>query len=203
MIKEELSKRFGEHRVLDFEVDPSLPFNVLQLNLELKRMPVTVLVTEGLRNKKMSVPKPGITEHVELFFCLPSYWEINDKENSNMQWPLIWLEKLGKHLLNNDTWYGPGHTFSNGNPPVAFSDTMKPNYLLLMDPIELEEHLAPVSSAEITVDFLAIIPIYEQELDIKNAKGYTKFLRKFRAKNGNEILDDFRQNIFESRWRIF
>jgi hypothetical protein len=202
MLKQELSKRFGEHRVLDFPMDTVLSFSVLQLHLELKRMPVTVLMTDGLRHKTMVVPKSGIPQHVELFFCLPSYWEINEHDNPAMQWPLKWLEKLGKHLMENDTWYGPGHTFSNGDPSASFSTSMKPNHLILMEPIDLEEHLAPIS-AEHTTYFLAVVPIYEQELDIKNAKGYTKFLRKFRAKNGCEVLDDFRENIFASRWRIF
>lgn len=203
MLKQELSKRFGEHRVSDFPMQNELPFKVIQLHLELKRMPVTVLMTDGLRHKKMGVPKEGMVECIELFVCLPSYWELTEKENPIMQWPVNWLEKLGLHLMNKDTWFGVGHTFSNGKPPVALSETMKSNHLMLVDPIELEEHFRPFNEEGEDVQFLAVVPIYEQEFDMKNAKGYTTFIRKFRAKNGNEILDDFRENIYASKWRIF
>jgi hypothetical protein len=203
MLKQELSNRFGAHRVIDFPVDEELPFKLLQLNLELKRMPVTVLMTDGLRHKTMDVPKPGMAQHIELFFCLPSYWELNETDNPAMQWPVDWLKKLGKHLMEQPTWFGVGHTFSNGNPPQAFSATMQSNYLLLTEPIELEEHFREYNEEGKMIYFLAAMPIFEQEFDLKNAKGYTKFIRKFRAKNGNEILDDFRQNIYASKWRIF
>jgi hypothetical protein len=203
MLKQELSNRFGDHRVLDFPIETDSSFHLIQLNLELKRMPVTVIMTDGLRRKSMDVPKAGMAQHIELFFCFPSYWELEEKDNPNMQWPIDWLKKLGKHLMGQPTWFGVGHTFSNGNPPKAFSTTMQPNHLILTEPIELEEHLREFHEDGKLVHFLAVVPIFEQEFDIKNAKGYSKFIRKFRSKNGNEILDDFRQNIYASKWRIF
>lgn len=202
-LKEYLERRFGEHRVSDFEIN-GVDVPLLKIELELSASPVTVVMTNGLRNYAMPVPEKLLgQEHIELFFCLPFYWDLTDLNNKIMNWPFTWLEKLGKHLVDSETWYGPGHTFANGNPHKSFSLTMKPNHLILMEPIKLEEHLTSARLGENNVSFLAVVPIFEQEFDIKMAKGFVKFLRKFRAKNGSEILDDYRENIFKSRFRIF
>ena len=202
-LKEYFESRFGEHRVSDFEID-WVEVPLLKIELELSASPVTVIMTNGLRNYAMPVPEKLMgQEHIELFFCLPSYWELTDLKNENMSWPVTWLEKLGTHLVNSATWYGPGHTFANGNPHKSFSLTMKPNHLILTEPIKLEEHFPSTRLGEHHVSFLAVVPIFEQEFDIKMSKGFVKFLRKFRAKNGNEIVDDYRENIFKSRFRIF
>jgi hypothetical protein len=202
-LKEYLGSRFGAHRVSDFTMD-GVELPLLKIELELSASPVTVIMTNGLRNYSMPVPvKLHGQEHAELFFCLPSYWDLDALNTENMRWPFTWLDKLGKHLLDKETWYGPGHTFANGNPPESFSSTMKPNHLILTEPIKLEEHLSPAKIDQLNVYFLAVVPIYEQEFDIKMTKGFVKFLRKFRARNGSEIVDDFRENIFKSRFRIF
>lgn len=201
--KEILAERFGEHRVSDFPTQ-SIDVDLIKLELELSLSPVTVLMTNGLRNYSMPVPEKFKEQgHIELCFCLPGYWDFSATANNNMQWPLRWLDKLAKHLIDKETWYGPGHTFANGNPPQPFSQMMKPNHLILLEPIKLEEHLSPLHTSEKTIHFLAIVPIYEQEFDIKMAKGFGKFLQKFRARNGNEIVDDYRENIYASRFRIF
>lgn len=198
-----LESRFGEHRVSDFEIEGNL-VPLLKIEIELSASPVSVIVTNGLRNYSMPVPEKLIgQEHIELFFCLPSYWDLTDLNNETMNWPFIWLEKLGKHLVDSATWYGPGHTFANGNPHKSFSQTMKPNHLILTEPMKLEEHFQAARLGELNVSFLAVVPIFEQEFDIKMTKGFVKFLRKFRAVNGSEIIDDYRENIFKSRFRIF
>lgn len=202
-LKEYLANRFGEHRVSDYIID-GVDVQLLKIQLELSASPVTLIITNGLRNYTMPVPEQLYEKkNIELFFCLPSYWDLEDTDTKNMNWPFTWLEKIGKHLVEKETWYGPGHTFSNGNPPQSLSENMKPNHLILTEPIKLEEHLAPATLTDLTIHFLAVVPIYEQEFDIKMAKGFTKFMRKFRARNGSEIVDDYRENIFKSRFRIF
>ncbi|MFN5032685.1 MAG: hypothetical protein ACK5FX_10745, partial [Flavobacteriia bacterium] len=75
-----LSDRFGEHRVSLFSIeDDSMP--LLMLDLELKS-PVTILMTNGLSNYQMPVPeKMAGREYNELYFCLPSYWNIEDLDH--------------------------------------------------------------------------------------------------------------------------
>ncbi|MEX1191969.1 MAG: suppressor of fused domain protein [Brumimicrobium sp.] len=202
-LKKALQKRLGEHRVHSLETKTSDYIDLLLLDIETK-IPIKVLITDGLSKYEMPVPE-RYKERVfnEIFFALPSYWELDEVDNPNMQWPLKQIQKLAEHVVEKETWYGPGHTFTNGNPAESFSENMKQNHLLLSTPISLEEILQPIEIEGKTVYFLAIIPLFEEEFDRKMSKGYFKFIRQFRARNGDEILDDFRSSIFKSRWRIF
>lgn len=201
-LEKALSDRFGAHRVNSLEPKKKGDIELLKIDLEL-RSPVTVIMTNGLSNYEMPVPeKFSKRAFNELYFCLPSYWEL-DSEEERFQWPLDWIKKLGKHLIDKKTWYGPGHTFSNGEPSKAFSSTMKSNHLILVDPIFLEEHLQPLALPDKTIHFLAIVPLFENEFDYKMSKGYFKFIRKFRVKNNDELLDDFRESNMKLKFRIF
>ncbi len=198
-----LSDRIGEHRVLELPDETGESIDLLLLDIESK-IPVKVLMTNGLSNYTMPVPeKYEDRMHNEIYFALPSYWEIEEVDNPTMNWPIQKIKKLANHVIEKQTWYGPGHTFSNGNPPEALSKSMQQKYLLLAEPIALEDVLQPIQIKGQTIFFLAIIPVFEQEFDRKQSKGYFKFIRKFRGRNGSEILDDFRTSIYKSRWRIF
>lgn len=202
-LRKVLESKIGEHRVHSFNRSSEDYIDLLLLDIETK-IPMKILMTDGLSEYKMSVPEKHTgREFNEIYFALPSYWEIEEKENPLMRWPIDQIQKLAKHVVENETWYGPGHTFSNGNPPAPLSENMKQNHLVLTEPILLEDLFQPLSLNEKTIHFLAIVPLFEDEFDRKMSSGYFKFIRKFRARNGNEILDDFRTSIYRSRWRIF
>ena len=202
VILDACNKRFGEHRVQTIAPKNDNEIELLLIDLEL-RSPVKVLLTNGLSNYTMPVPeKLKNHNHCELLFCLPSYWEL-DSSDDKYQWPFEWIHKLANHLIYKETWYGHGHTFANGNPPKPFSSTMKQNHLLLCDPILLEEQFAPIELNDRNIDFLAIVPLFDDEFEYKGNKGSFKFLKKFRAKNYNEVLDDFRETCLKSRLRFY
>lgn len=197
-----LGDRIGEHRVHELPDKTGNNVDLLLLDIESK-VPIQILMTDGLSNYKMPVPeKYQERSHTEIYFALPGYWEIEEINNPKMNWPVEKIKKLANHVIEKETWYGPGHTFSNGTPPESFSESMKQNHLLLAEPIAMEDILQPLQVGDKTIYFLAIIPIFEQEFDRKQSKGYFKFIRKFRGRNGDEILDDYRESIYKSRWRI-
>lgn len=196
-LKTALSKRFGAHRVSEYPSETNDYIDLLKLELETK-FPLTVLMTNGMSDYKMPVNGhfEG-KEHNEIYFCLPAYWDLKDP---NMSWPLELIQKLAKNVIENETWYSAGHTIANGNPAESFSTTMKQEYLLLTDPIVLEDYLQPLKLSEKEIHFLAIVPIFYDEYERKIYKGYPKWIRKFRSKNTTEILDEHRQSIHKSRW---
>ena len=201
-LREGLIKRFGEQRVNTIPPKEDTDIELLQLDLEL-RSPTKVIMTHGLSNYEMPVPKKYEDKAFnEIYFCLPSYWEIESNEE-RFKWPFTWIQKLALHVVNKNTWYGPGHTFSNGNPPLSFSETMKCKHLILCEPIFLEEHLQPIELKEKVIHFLGGIPLFDNELEYKNNKGYRKFIRKYRAKNNNELLDDFRESCLKLKFGLF
>lgn len=196
-----LQERFGEHRVLRVLTDEG-KMPLLALDLELKS-PITVIMTDGLSHYKMPVPeKYAGREYNELYFCLPSYWEWETLDNENMNWIYTWIHKMSDYVEKNQTWFGHGHTIPTGKNKLSISGTMKQNHFFLCDPILLDEALAPLSFADKQIHFLAIVPIFEDEMDYKQARGAFKLLQKFNSAGVTEKLDDFRSSVLKSKWRF-
>ena len=196
-----LEERFGEHRVSQI---PSTgeEFPLLIIDLELAS-PVSVLMTNGLSDYKMPVPeKYQGREFNELYFCLPSYWDWQDIENPNLNWVFTWIRKMATYVIEKQTWFGVGHTIPSGKDGLAISSTMKQNNFLFTDPILLDRALEPLKINEKTIHFLAIVPIFQDEMDYKQARGAFKFLQKLNSANVTEKLDDYRSTVLKSKWRF-
>lgn len=200
-MKNELIKRFGEHRVHDLKVsEGEMPLLLLDLEIDSR---VTIVMTNGLSNYKMPVPeKLAGREFNELYFCLPSYWEWDAYDNPQMNWVYKWIQRLAKYVVENKTWFGNGHTMPCGKDMEELSSTMKQNHFFLLDPILLEEALRPVTLQEKEINFLAIIPIFADEMDYKQGKGTFKLAQKLRSAGVTEKLDDFRATSLRSKWRL-
>ncbi len=194
-------KRFGAHRVLDVPTkEGEIPLIMLDLEI---RGPISVLVTNGLSDYKMPVPEmlEG-REYNELYFCLPSYWEWEDMENPRTNWVFDWIQRLAKHVVEKNTWFGHGHTMPCGSNMESLSETMLQNHFILTDPMLLENELAPIKVGDKEVRFLAIIPMFPDEMDYKQGKGTFKLLQKFSNKSVTEQLDDFRSTVLKRNWRL-
>lgn len=190
-MKEALIQRFGSDRVQTVPVgENECPLLLVDIDA---RTPVKVLMTNGLSNYTMPVSEKELGfEHNELFFCLPSYWELDERDNPRMNWVFEWIQRLTAYVQENNTWFGHGHTMPCGKEMRALSDTMKQNHFLLMRPLFLEDELCAMKLEGKTVYFLAIVPVFESELNYKMGKGTKKFLEKFIRAGNTEKLDDFR-----------
>ena len=200
-MKEKLIQRFGAHRVSEIPVqDGEIPLLILDLELN---SPVTVVVTNGLSDYKMPVPeKWKEREHNELYFCLPSYWEWEDRENPQMNWVFYWIQRLAKHVKEKETWFGHGHSMPCGKEMAALSATMKQNHFMLADPILLEMEMAPIQVEEKDIHFLSIIPLFQDEMDYKQSQGTFKFSQKLNNNGITEKLDDYRGSAMKRKWRL-
>ncbi|MBL1281127.1 MAG: suppressor of fused domain protein [Fluviicola sp.] len=200
-MKEQLIERFGEQSVKELPVaEGEIPLLIVDLAL---KSPVTLIVTNGLRDYKMPVPKKWEgREFNELYFCLPSYWEWEDTENPQMNWVFYWIQRLAKYVVEKETWFGHGHTMPCGEDAKPLSATMKQNYFMLSDPMLLEKELAPIMIGEKEVNFLSIIPLFRGDFDYKQSKGMFKFTDKMIGAGVTEKLDDFRGLIAKRKWRL-
>lgn len=198
-----LQSRFPNVQITEVKKQTDTDIDLLLIST-VKRSPIQVLLTNGLSEYEQPIPEKFSTlKHIELFFCLPSYWDLNDEANPSMNWVKPWIQKLAKHLIEKQTWYGVGHTFPNGHPVEAISPTMKQKYFLLNTPTYLVDEFKPLDMDGKTVEFLAIVPIFEDELDYKMGKGTYKLQKKFLDKNITELLDDYRMSTLKNKWRIF
>ncbi len=198
---EELKSRFGQDAVKRFK---KIDDNLELLLIELKTIsPTVILLTHGLAAYEMPVhEKYTGREYNELFFCLPSYWDINEEENSNRNWPIAWLIKLANHVREKNAWFGPGHTIQCYPDFAPISSMLSQNHFLLVDPILLKKEMASIIEEGKEIHFLGIVPIYGDEMDFKQAKGTAKLLQKLENKKVNEKLDDWRENVLKSRWKF-
>jgi hypothetical protein len=80
---------------------------------------------------------------------------------------------------------------------------MQQKYFLLNTPTYFSEELQPLDVAGKTIEFLAIVPIFEDELDYKMGKGTHKLVRRFYNRKIDERIDDYRANALSSRMRFF
>ncbi len=200
ILEQTLIERFGENNVKTHLSASENDFPLLEIKIEM-RSEIIVLMTNGLSDYAMPVPeKYKERNHAELYFCLPSYWDLTTE---NGKWVIEWIQKLAKHCIEKETWYGIGHTFPNGNPALPLSNTMKQKYLMLNSPYFLEKELSPIQTEDKEIHFLGIIPIFEDEMDYKMGKGTYKLLQKIEGKGVSELLDDYRMSCLKSKWRFF
>ena len=198
-MKEELIKRFGADNISVYK-KISETLEILLVEMEQNNNPISVLVTNVLSNYAMPVhERYAGREFNELFFCIPRYWAINERDNPNRNWPVKWLEKLVNYALEKQIWFGPGHTIQCYSDFQSLSDTMKQNHLMLVDPILLKEEMKPLELEGKSIYFLAGMPIFGEEMDFKQGKGTYKLLTKFLNKNYTEKLDDYRESVLKSR----
>ena len=199
--EKELIKRFGEQNVRQIEVNSTeMPLLLVTLNFDNQ---LRILITNGLSDFKMEVPEKVVgREFNEIYFCLPSYWDVNDRENSNMNWIFDWIQRLAKHVVSKNTWFGHGHTIPCGNPFKALSSTMKQNHFFLSDTMLLTDELNPVELEDKTVYLLSIIPIFEEEMDYKQGKGTLKLSQRLMNHGITEKLDDYRGTVLRSKWKF-
>ncbi len=164
----------------------------------------TVLMTLGLSDYEMPVhEKHQGEEFNELFVLLPSYWNIEDKENERFNWVFSWLQRLKDYVIDRKTWLGHGHTLPCGAEMNPISTTMLQNHLILLRPDKVSEDLSPILIEGKTIGFLALIPLFGDEMDYKQGKGTLKLLQKFKNAGVTEQLDDFRKTVLKTRWTFF
>jgi hypothetical protein len=175
---------------------PEVSVPLLKLKIEGKR-PVTLIMTDGLSQKKMKLPEQSNEfDQIELYWALPEYWDLSDLSSPNTNWIFHWLNKLVRHLLDKDVWFGHGHTFKT----QSLSPTMKQEYLMLMRPLIVDNVLSKVHEAVQSIGFLSIVPLFKAEFDFKQQKGTSSLVTKMTEDGVSEILDDYRESLLKKRF---
>lgn len=168
---------------------------------ECPQLPDTrVLMTSGLSEFKMNVHEKHLgEEYAELFFLLPVYWNVEDLHVKENEWVFSCLLKIQRHIQNENTWIGNGHTFSMKEMSVPFFKKSTLSHFMVSDPVELNQLLKPIVLEEKTIRFLALIPLYRNEFSFKEARGTFKMEEKLRQYRVTEKMDGYRESVIKSR----
>jgi len=162
-----------------------------------KDLPFHTLVTSGMSDKPMQTPDDlEGCDYAELSICLPEDWKVSEEDfkDENNYWPLRWLKFLARFPHEYNSWIGYGHTIPNGNPPDAFADNTKMTTMALLPSIVLDEDFRTLKLENKSINFFTLLPLYNEEVDLKMKKGIEALFDGFDQHGVNDILQVDRQN---------
>ncbi|WP_374966111.1 suppressor of fused domain protein [Lysinibacillus sp. RS5] len=196
-----IRKYLGEPSHINLETLADININLITFKANEERSFHTI-ITHGMSSISAKVPlDENEWRYTELIMYLPKTWPIM-KENIhefNEYWPFGWLRKLGKFPHEMDTWFCYGDTIPNGDPPELIADNTNFCCMLLLPPIREDESFVELKiSKDTSVRFLAVMPIYKEEMDYHLMHGFRALLEKFDQYNVNDIIDINRTNTCKS-----
>ena len=169
--------------------------------------PFHTLITSGMSDLPMKVPEgAGSGKYMELMVTLPGNWEISKEsfEDERWYWPVRQLKYLARFPHKFDTWFGWAHTIPNGDPAEPFAENTLLNGVILLPSINVPEQFYALQIDENkTIGFFSVIPLYEEEMDLKLRKGSDELLEKFDKYGISDIVDIKRRNVAKKRFGLF
>jgi hypothetical protein len=160
----------------------------------------------------MVVPDPGIQAQLELTVTLPADWPLEgllrtdgeeSSEDENWYWPIRLLKFLARFPHKFETWLGSGHTTTNGDPPVPFAPDTKLCGALVAPSILSPKEFGLLELDDVTIEFLSVIPLYREEIDLKKRFGADVLLKKLEKNQITELIDPQRKNVAKKRFGLF
>ncbi|MDR1949304.1 MAG: suppressor of fused domain protein [Spirochaetaceae bacterium] len=177
-IEDHINTWFGAYKNVFHEVvSPDIHVDIVIIEPAPERN-YYVLVTMGMGARRMQVP-PELKEHrlerAELLVCLPPDWNIQDLNDENWYWPLRWLKIMARLPITEDSWLGWGHTVPKGGP---FAENTQFTTMMLLNPGGFDEASfeCPLPGGD-PVNFYQMIPLYEEEAQLKIEAGAEALLK--------------------------
>ena len=161
--------------------------------------PYIRLVTSGMSDLPMMTPDDDqIPKFAELMITLPPDWKLgqSDLEDENWYWPIRLIKSLARLPHQHATWLGWGHTVPNGDPPRPYATGVKFSGAVVLPSIAVpsEFHTLKVNETK-TISFFSVVPLYEEEMNLKLRSGLEKLLDRFDKRGISEIVDPKRKNV--------
>ncbi|HLT56370.1 MAG TPA: suppressor of fused domain protein, partial [Bacillota bacterium] len=157
------------------------------------------LITSGMSALPMTPPeKFKECKYAELYICLPADWDLSDEgmRDGKNYWPIRCLKALARFPHEYKTWLWPGHSVPSGNPPTPFAENVGFCGIMLLPPIAMDPGFRELQiNEEKTINFIAVIPLYEEEMNYKIKHGWRKLADRFDKYQINEIVDINRRNV--------
>ncbi len=175
-VEDHVSKHVGNFKMVLHEViSEGIHLDVIPVE-PIKSRPFKTFVTMGTSAVPMAVP-PGYEgpDRIELAVVLPPEWP-TDAESFKAPgelhyWPIRWLKNLGRLPSDFDTYLGVGHTVPNGEPPEPLGKGCKFVCWMLVPPLSFKPGFSMLKSRGFSVEFLQIIPLYLEEMELKLNEG--------------------------------
>lgn len=172
-----------------------------------KERPFHTLITSGMSDLAMNVPKEvDSTRYMELMVTLPENWKIDEEsfKDEIWYWPIRQLKYLARFPHKYETWLGWGHTIPNGDPAENFADNTDLSGVIILPSINVTNEFFELKIDENKIiEFFSIVPLYNEEMNLKLAKGTDLLLEKFDKNSVSDVINISRKNVAKKRFGIF
>lgn len=210
-ISAHLESMFGDkYYVLNENVSDKIRLDVLVFPPSSSR-DTWVLVTAGMSDLPMSVPEDlensEAYRFAEMAITLPGNWFDTDGNNriredqlwdDTRYWPVGHMKALGRFPHNYETWLHYWHTIPNGVPANPLAENTRLNGFLLLPPFSWpDEKLSLTAGDGNKITFLAIYPLYEEEMQFKLDQGVDALIDLFAAAGVTELVQIDRPNVMD------
>lgn len=208
-ISEHVEKHIGEiDHVFHEIISDLIHLDVLVVKPTKERNYYT-LVTSGMSDLPMTVPEGAEQfRFAELMLCLPSDWPVSSEAFESMEnyWPIYWLKFMARLPHEYQTWLYLGHTVPNGDPARPFASNTQFSGMILAVPTIVED-LKSFFTLNLPngneVHFYSVIPLYQEEMDLKLKHGTDALLEKLEKAGVNEIVNVKRKNTAKKGFLFF
>jgi hypothetical protein len=168
--------------------------------------PVRTLVTCGMSDRPMDVPSgTNAPRYIELMMTLPRTWPFDDKAQQDVQWnwPLQQLRTIAHMPQNDNRWIGWGETIPNGNPPRPLAPSTKLSGAVIVPSLLVPPDFYELKIAAHSIQFFSVLPLYAEELALKDAKGTNHLFEKLLDADVRDFVDPNRRNVAKKRFGLF
>lgn len=198
-VVEHVKKHIGEPSlVLAEEVSHLVELDVLCIPPGSSRSHWTV-VSCGMSSRAMDAPTGEKSfSRLELLLCLPANWRISPEafKDETWYWPFRLLKNLARFPHLYKTWFGPGHTIPHGGEfPVPYAEEVPFCCSILGSPYTLGKKFPKLTLSGHEVSFLAVFPLYKEEMEFKLRKGGDALFKQFERRKITEVVDLGRANV--------
>ncbi|KRD76883.1 suppressor of fused domain protein [Lysobacter sp. Root983] len=167
--------------------------------------PYTRLVTSGMSDLAMTVPAGSdAPRHLELIATLPADWRLDQEsmQDERWYWPVRLLKMLARFPHKQRTWLGWGHSIANGDPPEAYAANTRLDSAILLPSVTVPDgfHRLRIDEDK-EIHFLAVVPLYPEERELKLRKGTDGLLDKFA--DLDDLIAPSRRNVAKKRFGLF
>jgi len=161
--------------------------------------PYHFLATSGMSDREMNVPeRVDAPRHIELVVTLPERWWIGEAafESDNWYWPVRQLKTLARFPHKYDTWLAEGHTVTNDDPPQPLAPGTRLCGALLLPPQHVPQAFRELRiDGKKTIRFLAVVPLYEEEMALKMRDGTAALLKLLGKHRVTDVIEPARKSV--------
>jgi hypothetical protein len=169
--------------------------------------PFIRLVTSGMSDLPMTIPEGAdVARFTELMITLPPDWKLEQAafDDEAWYWPVRLVKFLARMPHKYQTWLGWGHTVPNGDPAQPYAASTKLSGAIVLPSVTVPDDFHTLRiDANKEITFYAVVPLYDEEMQLKLRNGTDALLDKLSAKKITDIVAIDRPNAAKKRFGLF